>query len=634
MTIENTNSDSKEWITSTNGLSTPNAAKIAYNAAAAMDDWFFTQGLQLTAGTSYEVSFAYRAASASYPEKLALDWGNDATSAAMSGTPIFDNNNVINTAWNSGSATFTPATTGTFYVGFHGYSDADKYYLFVDDIKIIEVVAATTWNGSTDSNWDDPNNWSNGIPSSTTDVTIPTGAANYPTLTSAATISSLLIESDASGDASLIGQEYLTITGTTTVEQYFNDQASAASGWHFLSSPMDNYTIATSDFVSGTYDLYRWGETTVADEKWLNYKDAGNAFAHTEFENGLGYLVSYAVAGTKSFTGGTLNSAASYTKTCTYTTDEGVGFNLLGNPYTSAIDWDLLTKTTVGGTVYVLLGTNGTYINWNGTTGALTDGIIPPHQGFFVEAASGGGTVKIERADQVHPNHKFYKSENDFSETLEVSLKGQTSENNTYFQFRDDATTDFDHQFDGYKLYGWATIAQVYSKLGDIDYSINCLPHSSEAVTVPLGIKQTADEDLTLDFSGLETFFNTIRIDLEDTKTGTTINVRENPSYSFHGEIADGANRFLLHFNGITAVEDIEEAQAPVVYSVDNSIYINTNKAINADIFIYNINGQLITQDKINGEQLKKVDVRFATGMYLVSIKTNEAVYTEKVMIK
>jgi hypothetical protein len=189
-------------------------------------------------------------------------------------------------------------------------------------------------------------------------------------------------------------------------------------------------------------------------------------------------------------------------------------------------------------------------------------------------------------------------------------------------------------QYDGYKLFGWATIAQVYSKLGDNDYSINCLPHSNEVITVPLGIKLTADEDLSLDFSGLETFFNSIRIDLEDTKTGTTINVRENPSYSFHGEVADGANRFLLHFNGVTAVEDIDEVQAPQVYSVNNSIYINTSEALNADIFIYNISGQLIAQDQLNGKQLKKVEVKSASGMYLVSIKTSDAVYTEKVMIK
>jgi len=218
--------------------------------------------------------------------------------------------------------------------------------------------------------------------------------------------------------------------------------------------------------------------------------------------------------------------------------------------------------------------------------------------------------------------------------SLSVYLKVIYS-NDTYIHFRDEATAGFDTQYDGYKLFGWASIAQVYSKLGDTEYSINCLPHSTEAVMVPLGIKLSADEDLTLDFSGLETFFNTIRIDLEDTKTGMTLNVRENPSYSFHGEVADNPTRFILHFNGVTGIDDeMQETPAPQVYAVNQAIYINSSQDLTADVLIYNINGQLVGQDKINGEQLKRLELKTAMGMYLVTVKTADAVYTEKVMIK
>jgi hypothetical protein len=159
-----------------------------------MDDWFFTQGLQLTAGTTYEVSFSYRSGNSSFPEKIAVDWGNTAAASSMSGSPIFNNNNFTNTDWTIGTGIFIPTATGTYYVGFHGYSDADMASLFIDDIKILEVVPATTWQGTVNTDWLNPNNWSEGLPSSTTRITIPTGLTNYPIIDNNTVCGTIVIE--------------------------------------------------------------------------------------------------------------------------------------------------------------------------------------------------------------------------------------------------------------------------------------------------------------------------------------------------------------------------------------------------------------------------------------------------------
>jgi hypothetical protein len=491
------------------------------------------------------------------------------------------------------------------------------------------------WTGATSNAWATSSNWSEGVVMSKYfHAVINTSPINMPTISAASSVYDLLIKSDANGDASLIGQENLTVNGTATVERYVTRSTSATNGWHFLSSPVANYTISGSDFdpANGTEDLYRWGESI---GKWLNY--TGGTFSHTEFEVGLGYLVAYNASEVKTFTGA-LNTA-DVTKNLTYNAGKGDGWNLIGNPFPSAIDADALTFSgAVNSAVYVVNPADGTYWAHNGLYGddPLAGGEIPVNQGFFVEATGSGASVEIALADQVHSTNDFNKKDRALpKESLVVTLIGQTSENSTYFQFRDDATNEFDGNADAYKLFGWASIAQVYSKLGDTEYSINCLPHSTEAVMVPLGIKLSADEDLTLDFSGLETFFNTIRIDLEDTKTGMTLNVRENPSYSFHGEVADNPTRFILHFNGVTGIDDeMQETPAPQVYAVNQAIYINSSQDLTADVLIYNINGQLVGQDKINGEQLKRLELKTAMGMYLVTVKTADAVYTEKVMIK
>lgn len=527
----------------------------------------------------------------------------------------------------------SPDASETLQIRFRTTTGERMLY---DDFSVTYEPAGTAglWTGATSNDWHTASNWDDAsVPDASTNVEIPVGATNYPTISASASCNNLTLKSDASGDASLIGQGQLTINGTATVEQYVTGFAGGDPGWHFLSSPMAGYTIAGSDFEpgSGVDDLYEWSEST---NTWINYY---TTFGDTEFTEGKGYLIAYSAAGVKSFTGGpfSLNFDA-FPLGLSYTVEQGKkGYNLLGNPYTSAIDWDLVDKSAgdIDASVAVVKASDGSYIYWNGSAGDLTDGIIPPHQGFFV-LVSAATNLTINPTDQVHPNNKFYKAENTFTETLKVSLQGQESENNTYFQFRDDATSNFDNHADAEKIFGWATIAQLYSELDDTKYAINCLPHSDEVITVPLGIKINTNEDLSLDFSGLDSFYNTIRIDLEDLKTGETINVRENPSYSFSAETSDAPNRFLLHFNGVTAVSEIDEVQAPIVYAVDQAIYINSGLETSADIYIYNINGQLLGQDFLDAKELKKVNMHRAAGMYLVHIKTANGVFTQKVIIK
>ncbi len=101
----------------------------------AADDWLFSPGFVLQAGVTYTVRFNYGARSASYPEKLAVHIGSAQAVGAMT-TQVFDNNNVINTTWQQGSGTFTPGSTGTYYMGFHCYSAANKYQLAIDDLEV------------------------------------------------------------------------------------------------------------------------------------------------------------------------------------------------------------------------------------------------------------------------------------------------------------------------------------------------------------------------------------------------------------------------------------------------------------------------------------------------------------------
>ena len=506
----------------------------------------------------------------------------------------------------------------------------------ISDANVADMTPGTHhncvgWSGSSSNDWNTATNWSGGMaPIITQHMKIPTGCGNYPTLSASVSIVNLFFLSQSGADASLIGANHLSISGTAYFERYVDDYTNSSNGWHFLSSPVQSFAISGSDFEPGVGvdDLYRWGET---NNSWLNY--VGGTFGHTHFETGLGYLIAYDDEETKLFTGSNLHTS-SVSKSLSYTAGQGHGWNLIGNPYSSAIDWDLLSKTgEVNASVYLIKGSDGSYISYNGSTGDVLNGEIPAMQGFFVKAESAGQSITMETTDQVHSNNVFWKDD-EFEETLKVSLRGDSSVNNTYFQFRDDATNAFDTHCDAYKLFGFAEIAQIYSTLGETKYAINCLPHSNETVSVPMGLHMAYNEDLNLDFSGLESFYNDISIHLEDKKTNNTIDIRQNQSYSFTAEVLDEPNRFVLHFNGINALNEFQDQKEPQVFAYHQAIYIESNEILSADILVYNINGQLISKHKMVDKTMFKLAIDMSQAVYLVSIRTDHHIWNKKVYVQ
>lgn len=135
-TIIDANSDGKTWMVY-NG-----EARMAYNSSLDMDDWLITPPMKLEAGKAYKVSFKAHANSSTFPERIEVKWGDSNTAAGMANVLVEP------TVLSSGTAEefvcfITPQANGTYYVGFHGISDADMFYLYIDDIEIAAGVAAT-----------------------------------------------------------------------------------------------------------------------------------------------------------------------------------------------------------------------------------------------------------------------------------------------------------------------------------------------------------------------------------------------------------------------------------------------------------------------------------------------------------
>lgn len=144
-TIIDANGDGKPFMWN-NG-----AVRVAYNSSMAMDDWLITPPLKLEAGKIYLVSFKTYGQSKSYTERIEVKYGTQPTAAGLDQVLVTPTEVAVTSEPAMEIEEYlTPATSGTYYIGFHGISDADKYYLYVDDISVSAPTAATAPGVCTD----------------------------------------------------------------------------------------------------------------------------------------------------------------------------------------------------------------------------------------------------------------------------------------------------------------------------------------------------------------------------------------------------------------------------------------------------------------------------------------------------
>jgi hypothetical protein len=160
--VENVNADSYTWGFTTTPRTGTYSAAIRYNSSMAMDDWLYTPPLAFQAGTTYRLTFWYEVASSTYPENLAVWLGSSNNHADMT-TELWERTDITDTDWVQATATFTTdSRSPVSYIGFHGFSEADMDYLYIDDITIDEpplnglfsFVSPVTDFGSQRANWD------------------------------------------------------------------------------------------------------------------------------------------------------------------------------------------------------------------------------------------------------------------------------------------------------------------------------------------------------------------------------------------------------------------------------------------------------------------------------------------------
>ncbi len=147
-TNEDVNADDVSWYLST---ASAHAGSVNYrylyngDGATPGDDWLYSPCISLSSAKAYKLSFWSEVGedgNGLYPEKLEVKMGTTNNVGGMTEN-INDFGTLASSTYEQQTVAFKPNTTSSYYLGFHCYSDADEWFLDIDDVNITELLKPT-----------------------------------------------------------------------------------------------------------------------------------------------------------------------------------------------------------------------------------------------------------------------------------------------------------------------------------------------------------------------------------------------------------------------------------------------------------------------------------------------------------
>jgi hypothetical protein len=461
-----------------------------------------------------------------------------------------------------------------------------------------------------------------------------------------------LIDGEGSGDVlgTVIMQRYL-LSGFGY--KYFSSPFQSATVGQF--SPWVNLNAAFPTFYS--YDENNKSSTGEAMSGWVKYVNpSGLLIPMHGYSANFGTIpsaVTMSLSGTVN--NGSLGQLTLTNHNMTYTD----GFNLIGNPYPSPIDWNSpsLVKTNVDEAIYFFNasspgnkpdslqyeGTYSSYVNDQSTTGGPTN-FIPAMQAFFVRVSTTSpvGSITFNNGCRVSDLHAVFKSAH-FTYTpllrLKAGFDGNFSDPAVIY-FNDFATPSFDGKLDALKMMNTDhRVPNLYFKSADSkNLSINAIPFPTDSITrIPLGLRLSQDGRISLEIADSEQMLPGYRIYLEDSPKGIYTELRSNQPYYIPLKAGIYENRFSIVFSLKELTSGIPGENDKFVLVPTGGIWVvnlklgTTEKGI---LQLTNMSGQVLFKREVMGAESIELDYKGDSGVYLISLISGREIFSKKVIIQ
>ncbi|MFD2286308.1 hypothetical protein GJU39_00105 [Pedobacter petrophilus] len=467
----------------------------------------------------------------------------------------------------------------------------------------------------------------------------------------------LTLVSTAAQTALIDGSGMGNITGNVTMERYL----SAGFGYKYFSSPVASATVNSFSNVvnlgASFPNFYTYIEN-VAISGWTSYTGAANALVPLQ-----GYAADFGsdTQPKKVSITGVVNNGLVSATLLNHNQPYTKGFNLVGNPYPSPVNWNIgegWTKNNIDNAIYFFDSSNtsqytGTYCSYiNGiSSDGLASNIIASMQGFFVHVSNGTfpvtGTLAVNNTARVNDlSPVFHKAIMSIKEpkkprTLIRLSAGFADEPHAadpiVIYVADGAGRTFNPLLDAIKLLNTnERVPNFYgSNKGTEKLAISAIEEIDTTTVVPLSLQ--ADRNGTVDFvlRDLENLPAPLYLYFYDAKTKRSTLLEEDTKVSMQLNTGVYDNRFSLRFSN-TRTETAPGAANDIfrVYSKGGSFHVNLKleNEQRGELILTNMAGQELARKTISGNGVYEINSAPATGIYIVSFVAPDSVRSKKVI--
>lgn len=339
---------------------------------------------------------------------------------------------------------------------------------------------------------------------------------------------------------------------------------------------------------------------------------------------------------TKEFSGNLNNGSLDNRLTISSTDTDLKGFNFIGNPYPSSIDWQAspdwsrsnLVESGGGYDMWIWNPAVNNYGVCNSFTGISTNGVtqyIAPMQGFFVQAAS-AGNLTMNNDLRVFEGASNWKSAKYDDKNISIRVISEAGNGS------DEAIIGFGYSKNengATKLFSRVpTAPSLYMISGSDNLSVCYFTDTSENPVVPVQFTSGATGNFTFTFNFDQFYFENVM--LEDRKTKNFQNLNANTTYTFYSSKSDAANRFALHFG--PAGNNSEFGFPAKVYTDGYQLIVDLTLVSHAtETLVYDIMGRQLLLQRLEGETVHKLNVNTVPQVLVVSLRNVAGSLNQKV---
>ncbi|MFZ4723916.1 MAG: InlB B-repeat-containing protein [Paludibacter sp.] len=440
----------------------------------------------------------------------------------------------------------------------------------------------------------------------------------------------------------------LTVTGTTTVQQYLTGAGGASPSGRFwyIGTPVVGATSAVFD-AEGANQLWYYNEPT---HTYIEITDN-----ITPLEVGKGYVVRLGANTTVNFTGTLVTGSKTINLTKT-AGDVKSGYNLIVNPYPSFIN--ISTALPAAGSVYRSIWTRAENASnqmvFDSYSAALNIGVsasgksatpyIAPMQAYWVKLMTGTtGTLSVSNSirtikDVEDVTNRLKSPAMTSQSVLKLRVSNGVNSDETVIAFNENADNNLD-SYDTPKMSNNnVMVPEIYSVVNGEKVAINGMNSFVYNEEYALGFTTGQSTSFTIKSTKIDNFDSDTKIILLDKLLNKQMELTPDAEYTYASDVASSSTRFSIIFKSAAGTTDLNRESVGKHVCISNymngqiNVSLSNSDDSKASIRLFNTLGQILETQYSTGKTTI-INKQLKSGIYFVNVNVSGVNTTKKLIV-